>query len=169
MIKGRCALANNNLDASFSQFEMVADGSRTKNAAESKYQMAYIWFLRNDYDKSDKAIKEYLTNGPNNDHWLAMCFLLLAENSIAEGDYFQAKATLKSVIENHDGAELVKKAQERLDWIVAQEAKQNGAKRTEPFDVKMDGYEEGQENLYDDDDDSSSQQNNEEAEEGGQR
>jgi len=151
MIKGRCSLASNKLDAAFSQFEKVAEKSRTKNAAESKYQMAYIWFLRNDYKKSDKAIKAYLTKGPQSDHWVAMCFLLLAENSIAQGDYFQAKATLKSVIENHNGAELVQKAQERLDWIIEQEAKQNNSTRSEPFDVKMDGYEEGQENLYQDD------------------
>ena len=152
IIKARCLLDAGQLANARREFEGVADGLRNKYAAEAKYQIAYIWFLETDYDKSDDAIKEYLQKGPAYDHWVAMCFLLLAENSIAQGDYFQAKATLQSLIENHDGAYLVNKAQERLDWIIEQENAQKAAPGGENFDVRMQGVDDGQEDLYREDD-----------------
>ena len=40
---------------------------------------------------------------PNYDYWVAKTYILLADNYVALKDNFQAKATLKSIIDNYKG------------------------------------------------------------------
>jgi predicted negative regulator of RcsB-dependent stress response len=62
---------------------------------------------------------------PSYDYWLAKSFILLADNYVKLGNVFQAKRTLQSVIDNHEGEELKNIAIRRLEAINLQEGNQN--------------------------------------------
>ena len=54
---------------------------------------------------------------------LAKSFILFADIYYAAGNKLQAKQTLRSIIENYDGDELVEMAQQKYDRIVNEENK----------------------------------------------
>jgi hypothetical protein len=51
--------------------------------------------------------------------------LVLAETYIAQADYFQANATLQSIIDNRDEDEITRKATERMAYIKTLESAGN--------------------------------------------
>ena len=59
------------------------------------------------------------------DYHIAKGFILLGDVYLSQGNLFQAKATLESVIENHDGEELKQLAIDKKQAIEALEVQQN--------------------------------------------
>lgn len=106
-------------------FKELHDNHKTIEGAEALYQMANIQYLRGDYTAAEDLVFEMVNSTPIYDDWLAKSFILLADVYVKTDNLFQAKATLKSVIENHDGADLVTIAQARYDTILALENSQN--------------------------------------------
>lgn len=152
MTKGHCYKETGDLTMAKKSFDKVSKMTKAEAGSEAQYYVALILHQQGKYDESDEEVREMLKRVPTYDHWVAMSFLVLAENAIAIEDYFQAKATLQSIIDHHDGADVVRRAQERLDWIIQQESKSNtGDTRREDFNIEMDGYKPGQEKLYEDD------------------
>jgi TolA-binding protein len=93
-------------------------------AAESKYQIANIQYIKKDYKKSKKTVFELGENYSTYENWVAKGYLLLAEMYLIEKDNFQAKATLQSIIENYDPNDAIKQAAiTRLKNIIDEEEK----------------------------------------------
>jgi TolA-binding protein len=98
--------------------------------AASRYYIAHIYHNKQEYKKCEKAIFDLVDEMPSYDYWLAKAFILLADNYLKVGNTFQAKSTLQSVIDNHEGEELRNIAKVKLDAILLQE---NGSKRDAPL------------------------------------
>ncbi len=64
---------------------------------------------------------EFIDEFSSYDYWLAKSFILLADIYTITGDLFQAKQTLQSIIDNYEGAELVKVAYEKQNIIFEME------------------------------------------------
>lgn len=95
----------------------LLNNSQDEFAAEANYQLAYIIYLKKQYKQSlDKLfyLNEKFANYPK---WFNKSYLLIAENYIALNEIFQAKATLKSVIDKSKDKESVEKAKQRLESI----------------------------------------------------
>jgi thioredoxin-like negative regulator of GroEL len=69
--------------------------------------------LKEAEDAASKNIK--LSAG--NDYWVVKTYLLLADILIKEKDYFNAKATLQSIIQNAKTDALKAEAQQKLDEL----------------------------------------------------
>jgi TolA-binding protein len=95
----------------------------TKNvmAAESKYSIASIQWMKKDYKKSKKTIFELAENYSAYEYWVAKGYILLADIYLIEKDAFQAKATLQSIIENYEGADLKQIAIDKMKAIIESE------------------------------------------------
>ena len=63
-----------------------------------------------------------LADDYTNDHFIAKAFILLADIYVARDNIFQAKATLESVIDNHDGEALVNII-EKMEFLIESEQK----------------------------------------------
>ncbi|HVS93421.1 MAG TPA: tetratricopeptide repeat protein [Mucilaginibacter sp.] len=85
------------------QLEYTVSNTKTIAAAEAKYNLANIEYLKGHYKTSQKTCFELVKELPNYDYWVAKTFILLADDYKALKDNFQAKATLQSVIENYKG------------------------------------------------------------------
>jgi hypothetical protein len=62
-------------------------------------------------------------NFGNYEYWVAKAFILLSDNYVAQKDYFQAKATLQSIIDEYSKDDLKIIALEKLKKIEEDEAK----------------------------------------------
>jgi tetratricopeptide (TPR) repeat protein len=70
-------------------------------AAQSKFTIAEIYYLKGEYKTSEVHIRELLKMKPSYDYWLAKGLILQTRNLIKMEDFFQAEHTLNSVIRNY--------------------------------------------------------------------
>ena len=101
-------------------FEKVVDISAYDEGAEAKYHLAYLAYLDDSLVLAEKMIFE-LAEDYSSDHFIAKAFILLSEIYVMQENDFQAKATLESIIENHDGDDLVNLARRKWELIVEKE------------------------------------------------
>ena len=63
---------------------------------------------------------ELVKQKPSYDYWLARGILLLGDNFTAQKDYFNAKHSIESILDNYDGdkkGEVLSAAVQKLDYI----------------------------------------------------
>ncbi|MDB5030345.1 tetratricopeptide repeat protein [Mucilaginibacter sp.] len=104
--------------AAVTELNYTMSNTKTVAAAEAKYNIANIQYLKRQYKTSQKTCFELQKDFPNYDYWVAKAFILLADNYVKLKDNFQAKATLQSIIDNYKGDdEILSTAQQKLDKI----------------------------------------------------
>jgi TolA-binding protein len=124
--------SRNQIDSAMIDYQFVAKETKNIWAAESKYQIAFIQYLRKDLKACKKTIFDIADNLSVHEYWVAKSYLLLADVYVAEKDNFQAKATLQSILENYDGEDVKSIASEKLKVIIASEEASN--KKIAPSD-----------------------------------
>ena len=110
----------NLLDSAISYFDSVMTYTKSIAAAEAKYHICEIAFNRKNYELCEKLIMELVQQKPSYDYWLAKGILLLGDNFTAQKDFFNAKHSVESIIENYDGfdkEELIAEATKSLEYI----------------------------------------------------
>ncbi len=117
LYKGKIAYQQNNFDKAFDYFLNVINTANDEYGAEAQYLTGDIYYKQKKYKQSLEALFEVGKKFENYDKWRGKSFLLIAENYVALKENFQAKATLKSIIENSEDKELVELAKKRLKEI----------------------------------------------------
>ncbi len=84
------------------------------NGAEAQYLVADVFFRQKKYNESLAALFELKSRFATYPKWYNKGFLLMADNYVAQKEYFQAQATLNSIIENAKDKETVAGAKSRL-------------------------------------------------------
>lgn len=96
------------------------------NAAEAKYLINDIYFQTKDYVTAEQNTLETISNSTAYPYWIAKNLILLSDVFMIKTDIFNAKAALEAVIENfQESGELLTEAQEKLDAVLAEEARLN--------------------------------------------
>ena len=86
-------------------YEKVASISFYEEGAEAMYYNAYFSFLNDSLVHAENIIFK-LADKYHSDHYIAKGFILLSDIYEKQKNTFQAKATLESIIANHDGDDL---------------------------------------------------------------
>jgi TolA-binding protein len=128
----RYYMKNNLPDSALTEYQYVLKETKNAMAAESKFQIAYIQFLKKDYKKAKKTIFELADNYSAYEYWFARGYILLADIYLLEKDVFQAKATLQSILENYEGADLKQVAADKMKAIIAEEERAKQKQVTPP-------------------------------------
>lgn len=116
-------------------FKRVVSLSNDIDKAIAKYRICEIYYIQKEYKKSEDELFELIKQKPTYDYWLAKGFILLADVYVQKKDNFQAKATLKSVIDNYVGDDdIIETAQAKLDAIIESE-KQTDNKEEEDLEI----------------------------------
>lgn len=145
---GQSELALQKYDEAFSEFKALANTAKNEMGAEAGYNVAYIYYLKNEFKQSQKAIFDFIGDS-DYEYWASKAFILLADTYVALKDNFQAKTTLKTVIGDSKTPELIKTAQEKLDKIIADEEAAKQAKlMTEPLKIEFKGDSTEQKKLF---------------------
>ncbi len=115
---GKAYLLKGDTTNASKEFNYVVANTKTVAAAEAKYNVANLEYLRRNYKTSQKTCFELINKLGDYDYWVTKTFVLLADNYVALKDVFQAKSTLQSVIENYKGKdEILPEAKAKLEKL----------------------------------------------------
>mgnify|MGYP003575570450 CR=1 FL=1 len=124
LFTGKAHLMKGDTTAAMKEFTEVSSQAQTVSAAEAKYNLALLQYLKGDFKTSQKTAYEVINKMPSHDYWVAKSFILLADNFVATKDEFQAKSTLQSVIDNYEGKDdILPTAKEKLQNLTNKEKK----------------------------------------------
>ncbi|UOG77148.1 tetratricopeptide repeat protein [Hymenobacter tibetensis] len=128
---GKASMKAGNLDQALPELNTAATtAAADENGAEASYLVADILFQQKKYPEALDAA--YKTNSSNYELWQGRGFLLIADIYAAQGETFQARATLNSIIDNKfPVAEIITGAKQRLAALPA-DAPAGGATTTPP-------------------------------------
>lgn len=103
-------------------FEICSDLDNTETGAECAYLSTICLYNMKLYDEAEEKVFDVSDKYSNYINWTARSFIILSDVYVAKDNVFQAKETLKSVIENYPEDEanhdsIVGKAQEKLNII----------------------------------------------------
>ncbi|WP_234409015.1 tetratricopeptide repeat protein [Marinilabilia salmonicolor] len=88
-------------DLAFEEFQKLKVNPSSPEGAEARYRVADILFQRNNIDKSEEEIFDFVNVGTPHQYWIARCFLLLADIYEKRGELFQARQYIESLLENY--------------------------------------------------------------------
>ncbi len=111
--------ALDNLENARVEYGITDQLSDDEKGAESKYMIAYIDFATGKYTEAENGIFELSETYASYDYWVAKGFLLLSDIYLATGNDFQARETLKSIVENYRGPDLGEIAAQKLKELEA--------------------------------------------------
>ncbi len=116
---GKAYLIKGDTTTAIKEFTYVADKTQTVAAAEAKYNMANLQYLKGNYKAAQKTAFDLINKMPAYDYWVAKSFILLADNYLALKDEFQAKSTLQSILDNYDNKndDIIATAKEKLEKL----------------------------------------------------
>jgi len=89
--------------------------------AEARFQLALNEFNQDFLEKAEVSAMAVISKENPNDYWESRCYILLGNIFSKQKDFFNAKATLESVIENCKIEDLITMAKEDLERIKAEE------------------------------------------------
>ncbi|MDK2909310.1 MAG: hypothetical protein PWR20_877 [Bacteroidales bacterium] len=113
----RSAYAVQNISLAEKEFQILSRLAQGEPAAESYYHLAQIAFNRNELKKAEKDAFTLINNYPSADYWRVKGFILLSDIYASNGNIFQARQTLQSIIDNYEGEDLKAEARLRLDKL----------------------------------------------------
>jgi len=111
---GHQYLAEENLTEAAEEFRQVSKLTGTEIGADATYQLAWIAFQAEKLSETEDLVYSLSESFSAFDYWVARGFILLSDVFVKNGNTFQAKQTLQSVIENYSGPELGDIARQKL-------------------------------------------------------
>jgi tetratricopeptide (TPR) repeat protein len=123
MTIGKSAQIKGEYDVAISAFKNVVNVNKAAIAAEARYEIAASWFAVGRMPDAEKAAFEVINKSGSYEFWVTKAYILLGDVYFKQKDYFNAKATFQSVVENSLNMELKSEAQKKLDAVVEEESK----------------------------------------------
>ncbi len=124
-ILGKSALLQNNKREAFRELNIVDKLTTGKRGAEAKYYLAQMSFDDGKDKEAENLVYELSEQYPDFEYWVAKGFILLSDIYVARKNYFQARETLKSIINNYSGEDLKEVARTKLALIPKEEDQNN--------------------------------------------
>ncbi|HVZ55702.1 MAG TPA: tetratricopeptide repeat protein [Chitinophagaceae bacterium] len=110
-------------DLAIANFKTVVMLNKAALAAEARYEIAHCWFAIDKLNEAEKAAFEVINKSGSYDFWVTKAYLLLGDIYFKEKDYFNAKATFQSIVDNSINTDLKTEAQTKLSQVIAEESK----------------------------------------------
>jgi TolA-binding protein len=121
LVLGKSLQAQNQCDAAIAAYKQVAAINKSAWGAEARYEIAACYYTINELTTAEKAALDVIKVTGSYDLWVAKAYILLGDIYLKQKDYFNAKATYKSVADNATIPELKKQAQEKLEQATNEE------------------------------------------------
>lgn len=135
LVLGKSLQVNNQCDEAIAAFKQVSAVNKSEWGAEARYETANCYYSLNQLSTAEKAALDVIKVTGSYDYWVAKAYILLGDIYLKEKDYFNAKATYKSVADNATLADLKKEAQDKLAAAITEE-QQNSKVETTPSTSK---------------------------------
>lgn len=100
--RAKAHIALGNTDSAMDDLEPLAEDTRTKEGAESKYLLAELMFNDGQYEECEEEIMDYIETSTPHTYWLARSFVLLSDVYATQGKEMEAKQYLISLQNNYN-------------------------------------------------------------------
>jgi TolA-binding protein len=114
---GKAAMEKGDYELAQDEFINTLNTARDEYGAEAKYLLGKIFYLKKEYKQCYETLVSLNNDFASYDAWVGKSFLLLADNFVAMGDDFQAKATLQSLIDHFPIPQIKEEAKTKLSQI----------------------------------------------------
>ncbi|MBE0666412.1 MAG: hypothetical protein IH593_01945, partial [Bacteroidales bacterium] len=120
--KSNQALGND--EEALDDYRRVASEVSTIYGAESKYHVAELLFASGKIDEAAREVNAFIDMKSPHAYWTGKVFILLSDIAVRNGDLFQAKATLQSLIDYYTVSDdgIIEEARGRLTKLNAETA-----------------------------------------------
>ena len=123
MVQARSMQSNGKFAEAIPQYRSVVTLNGAAYAAEARYEIAECHFRLKDMKNAEKAAMETINKSGSYDFWITKAYILVGDVFREQKDYFNAKATLQSVMENSRNEELKEEAKVKLELVMEEEKK----------------------------------------------
>jgi TolA-binding protein len=114
---------NGQYDLAIANYKSVVTLNKAALAAEARYEIANSWFAVNKLSDAEKAAFEVINKSGSYDFWVTKAYILLGDVYFKQKDYFNAKATYQSIVDNTIVPEFKNEAQAKLNRVIEEESK----------------------------------------------
>jgi TolA-binding protein len=121
MVMGKSYQANGNCESAIPYFKTVASMSRAAYGAEAQFQISDCQYQENRLKDAEKSAFEVIHKSGSYELWVTKSYFLLGDIYLKEKDYFNAKATFQSLVENSKIDDIRVQAEQRLDEVKKEE------------------------------------------------
>ncbi|MGK7393656.1 MAG: tetratricopeptide repeat protein [Candidatus Cyclobacteriaceae bacterium M3_2C_046] len=118
---GKAAYARENYDQAVDAFLNTLNSAKDISGAEAQYLMAQIFYKQEKYKQAIETLYDLNQNFSVYEEWIGKSFLLIADSYVGLEEYFQAKATLNSLIEKSPLEDIKQQARQQLAELEEQE------------------------------------------------
>lgn len=138
-VAGKSHYLNGNQNAALEPLKAVAADTKLEQGAEAKFLVSEIYYKQNKKKEAEDEIMDFISKGTPFQFWLGKAFLLLSDVYQDRGDAFQAKHTLRSVVENYgaDNDGVKAEAARKLAAIEALEETDQQRARDSSFQLRI--------------------------------
>ncbi|MGB0423560.1 MAG: tetratricopeptide repeat protein, partial [Flavobacteriales bacterium] len=150
--RGKIRLENGLLDDAYYDFVEV-DKLGGKQGAEAKFNMCQIAFNKDAFTACETEIFSLIENYSTYSEWKYKSYLLLADVYMGMEDYFQARATLNTIIENVNEEWVVEEARVKITKLDALEQSKTAPEENEEFEIDLNGDDNDNEQIDEDEQD----------------
>jgi tetratricopeptide (TPR) repeat protein len=114
LYKGKALHQQGQTQSALTIFKELAKNASDENSAEGQYLWADIEYKARQYKESLETLFDLNKKFTAYENWRGKAYLLMADNYIALGETFQAKATLQSIIDKSPDVGVVAEAKKKL-------------------------------------------------------
>ena len=115
-------IATGNTAAAAPVLQSLQASKNSAVAAEARYYAAAALLQDGKLKEAEEAASKNIRQSAGNDYWIVKTYILLGDILVKEKDFFNAKATLQSVVQNAKQEELRNEAVRKLEEIKSQES-----------------------------------------------
>lgn len=114
---GKAEYALGNSDTAVDHFMNTLNAAKDENGAEAQYLLGMLLYEQGEYKRSIENLIDLNGNFGGYELWVGKSFLLIADNYIGLKEYFQAEATLNSIIDKSPVEQIVGEAKIKLQQL----------------------------------------------------
>lgn len=123
MAIAKSAQIEGNHNQAIATFKTVVSQNKAALAAEARYEIGNSWLALDKLSDAEKAAFETINKSGSYGYWVTKSYILLGDVYFKQKDYFNAKATFQSVVDNSLDADLQSEAKTKLAQAAAEEQK----------------------------------------------
>ena len=132
---GKTAFARGDLDGAKDEFLNTLNAARDEYGAEAKYLLAQVFYEQKQYKQSYETLISLNNDFSSYEDWVGRSYLLIADNCVAMDNVFQAKETLKSLIDGFPQQKIKDEARAKLTEIEKGQAEKEASVEEDTLDV----------------------------------
>lgn len=131
---GKTAMARGDYETAKDEFLNTLNSAQDEHGAEAKYLMGEIFYLNKQHKEAYETLVSLNRDFSAYNEWVGKSFLLLVDNYLAQGETFQARGTLKSLIDNFPLQSIKDKAADKLKQMDDEAKKAATQEKTDTTD-----------------------------------